>query len=323
MANPQYHTLRLILGDQLDIRHRWFGQDDSGILYLIAELHQEATYVRHHVQKLCAFFAAMEQFAILLESRGRNVLHLKLEESPQYDDLVGLIRSVCSRHGIRHFEFQSPDEYRLRQQLRQLKPDTAISVTEYDSDHYLLRETEFARFIIAGKHNRMESFYRKMRKRLNLLMDGDQPLGGQWNYDADNRARLRAADLSEIPEPLLFDNNVEQVLRRIDGCGIDYFGERAVSLLWPINREQSLELLSYFCEQCLHRFGRFQDAMTCEHAHRWSLYHSRLSFALNTKMLHPLEVVDAAISQFNDAGNKVSIAQVEGFVRKRPVNRTS
>jgi len=315
-TSTQYHTLRLILGDQLDIQYRWFEQNDAGVLYLIAELRQEATYVRHHVQKLCAFFAAMEQFAISLESCGHNRLHLKLEETLQYDDLAELIGSVCSQHGIMHFEFQLPDEYRLRQQLRQLQLDNAISVTECDSNHYLLPETEFARLIIAGKHNRMESFYRKMRKRLNLLMDGGQPLGGQWNYDADNRDRLRAADLPEIPEPLIFDNNVVSILQRIDSCRIECFGERAESLLWPINREQSLKLLRYFCEHCLHRFGRFQDAMTCQHEHSWSLYHSRLSFALNSKMLHPLEVIDAAIEHFHDTGNNISMAQIEGFVRQ-------
>ncbi|MBT8434494.1 MAG: cryptochrome/photolyase family protein [Gammaproteobacteria bacterium] len=315
-ASPQYHKLRLILGDQLDMQHHWFSEKDAGTLFVIAEMRQEANYVKHHIQKLCAFFAAMEQFAVALESDGHNVLHLKLEETLQYDDLDELIKSVCSQYGIERFEFQSPDEHRLRQQLRQLQLDEAISVTECDGDHYLLPESEFADFINAGNHNRMESFYRKMRKRLNVLMDGDQPLGGQWNYDAENRDKLRAADLSEIPEPLVFDNNVEEILRRIDDCDIEYFGSPAESLLWPINREQSLELLKYFCQHCLHRFGRFQDAMTCQHEHRWSLFHSRLSFALNSKMLHPLEVIEAAIEHFNEAKNNVSIAQIEGFVRQ-------
>ncbi len=297
-VNPQYHTLRLILGDQLNIRHRWFEQNDSGVLYLIAELRQEATYVRHHIQKLCAFFAAMEQFAGSLESCGHDLCYMKLEETLRFDDLAGLVRSVCSRNGIKQFEFQSPDEYRLRRQLRQLQPGNAISVTECGSDHFLLPESEFAQYIIAGKHNRMETFYRKMRKRLDLSMEDEQPAGGQWNYDDENRDRLRAADLPDIPEPLVFDNNVEPILRRIDNSGIEHFGERAESLFWPVNREQSLELLRYFCEHCLNRFGRIQDAMTCAHDYRWCLYHSRLSFALNSKMLHPREVIDAAIEHY-------------------------
>jgi len=314
--NPQFHTLRLVLGDQLNSKHCWFESSDDGVLYLIAELAQEATYVRHHVQKLCAFFAAMEQFALALESRGLKVLHLTLDESLQSENIVELIRSVCSQHGIARVEFQSPDEYRLRLQLRELQQDSALAVTECASDHFLLCEAEFGLYIAAGRHNRMESFYRKMRKRLNLLMDGERPLGGKWNYDAENRERLRPADLSEIPEPLVFDNDVVPILRRIDRCQIEYFGERAESLLWPINREQSLELLRYFMDHCLVRFGRFQDAMTCQHEHRWSLYHSRLSFALNSKMLSPREVIDAAIARFEQGDNDISLAQIEGFVRQ-------
>lgn len=315
-TTPRYHRLRLILGDQLNLQHHWFEQCDSETLYVIAELHQEASYTRHHVQKLCAFFAAMAQFATALRANGHDVLHLKLDETQDYADLPDLIQALCSRHGIEHFDFQLADEYRLRQQLREMQLDDAITVTEFDSEHFLLPEEEFSKFINAGKHNRMESFYRKMRKRLDLLMDGDQPLGGQWNFDADNRERLRAPDLAEIPEPLRFDNDVEQILQRLDDGNIDYFGERAESLLWPVDRAQSLQLLEYFCDHCLHRFGRFQDAMTSEHEHRWSLYHSRLSFALNSKILHPLEVVEAAIKRFEMADSGISIAQVEGFVRQ-------
>ncbi len=313
---PRYHRMRLILGDQLNLQHHWFEQCDSGTLYVIAELHQEASYTRHHVQKLCAFFAAMAQFATALRANGHDVLHLKLDETRDYADLPDLIQALCSRHGIEHFDFQLADEYRLRQQLREMQLDNAVTVTEFDSEHFLLPEAEFSRFIAAGKHNRMESFYRKMRKRLDLLMDGDQPLGGQWNFDADNRDRLRAPDLTEIPEPLRFDNNVEQILQRLDEGKIDYFGERSEALLWPVDRAQSLQLLEHFCNHCLHRFGRFQDAMTSAHEYRWSLYHSRLSFALNSKMLHPLEVAEAAIQRFKQTDSGISIAQVEGFVRQ-------
>ncbi|UCH39119.1 MAG: cryptochrome/photolyase family protein [Gammaproteobacteria bacterium] len=315
-GKAQYRTLRLILGDQLNPGHHWLDQIDPGVLYVIAELHQEATYVKHHVQKLCAFFAAMEEFAFALCSRGHDVLYLQLEETLRYDNLAELIGSICLEHNISRFEFQSPDEYRLRHQLRNLELDKAISVHECGSDHFLLPEAEFAQYLVAGKHNRLESFYRKMRMRLGLLMDGNRPLGGKWNYDDENRHRLRPDDLAEIPAPLVFDNNVESILGRIDGCDIEHFGEPVTSLLWPVNRAQALELLEYFCQHCLPRFGQFQDAMTCRHEYRWSLYHSRLSFALNSKMLHPMEAIDAAIARFETADGRISIAQIEGFVRQ-------
>ena len=121
--------MRLILGDQLNLQHHWFEQCDSRTLYVIAELHQEASYTRHHVQKLCAFFAAMAQFATALRANGHDVLHLKLDETRDYADLPDLIQALCSRHGIERFDFQLADEYRLRQQLREMQLDEAITVT--------------------------------------------------------------------------------------------------------------------------------------------------------------------------------------------------
>ncbi len=312
----RFHSLRLILGDQLNARHSWFMQKNAGVLYVIGEMKQEATYVKHHAQKLCAFFAAMEAFASLIDAMGHNIVHLTLEDTVKCNNLSDLVASLCDHYQVTRFEYQSPDEYRLRQQLRSLEIPDSISVQEFDSEHFLLPKAEFERYLTPGRHNRMESFYRKMRKRLNLLLDGDQPQGGQWNYDSENRNRLRPADLDEIPAPLVFDNDVEPFLQRIDKHGIEHFGERRRSLPWPINRAQALELLAYFCQHCLPRFGRFQDAMTCQHEHQWSLYHSRLSFALNSKILHPMEVIEAAIQRYQGSDKEISLAQIEGFVRQ-------
>jgi len=312
----RFHTLRLVLGDQLNLQHSWFEQQDSGVLYLVAELHQEATYVRHHAQKLCAFFAAMETFAASIDAAGHHVTYLTLDDTISFDTLPDLIESLCRQHGVSRFEYQSPDEYRLRQQLRNPGLPESVAVQEFDSEHFLLPEAEFERHFTPGRPHRMESFYRKMRKRLDLLMDGEQPRGGKWNYDSENREKLKPADLAEIPQPLVFDNDVESILQRIDRHAVAHFGKRPTSIPWPINRAQALELLAFFCANCLPRFGRFQDAMTCQHEHRWSLYHSRLSFALNCKILHPREVIDAALESFENGDNRISIAQVEGFVRQ-------
>jgi deoxyribodipyrimidine photolyase-related protein len=310
------HTLRLILGDQLNSQHSWFRQKDSGIAYLIAELPQEVNYVRHHVQKLCAFLAAMETFASNLAENGHRVIHLTLDDTSDFPALPELLKALCKKYDVCRFEYQLPDEYRLRRQLLNLELTESIHVAAVDTEHFLLPETEFETHVAKGRHNRMEAFYRKMRKRLNLLMDNDQPLGGQWNYDNDNREKLKPADLPQLPQPLIFNNNVESILQRIDKHDVDCFGERRSVLLWPVTRTQALELLEFFCDHCLPRFGRFQDAMTCQHEYRWSLYHSRLSFAMNCKLLHPQEVIDTAIGHFEKDDSSVSIAQIEGFVRQ-------
>ncbi|MBT6115912.1 MAG: cryptochrome/photolyase family protein [Porticoccaceae bacterium] len=310
----KYHSLRLILGDQLNASHSWYREQDDGVLYLIAELHQEASYVRHHVQKVCAFFAAIESFANALSAAGHQVKHLTLDDTAEFADLNTLIAAICAEQGIEQFEYQQPDEYRLAEQLQNL--DLGIPVTCWESEHFLLTHDELASYIKVGKHNRMESFYRKLRKRFDILMDGAEPLGERWNFDGENRNKLKAADIQMVPQPLMFANPVGSYLERIKKHKIDTLGSGTEELLWPVNRQQSLQLLDFFCEYCLPNFGRFQDAMTQHGESRWSLYHSRISFALNCKILHPMQVIDAALKRFSETDSGVDLAQVEGFVRQ-------
>lgn len=351
----QFHTLRLLLGDQLGSNHSWFSQHDDGVLYLIAELKQESRYVTHHVQKVCAFFAAMADFAKSLTASGHRVLHLTLDDTAEFADLPALLCHVLQITGARRFEYQRPDEYRLLLQLGNFAVP-GVQIEMVDSEHFLLPFDEISMLFPKGKHVLMESFYRRMRKRFNILMDGARPMGGQWNFDGSNRNKLKAADIKNLPEPLLFANDISEIVLRLQRHGIVTIGNlepqanQAITkgckasygsgdlfdampdlehvsktpmnnLLWPINREQSLALLAHFCRHCLPLFGRFQDAMTANHASAWSLYHSRLSFSVNSKLLHPGEVINAAISAYeasctDGASGDVDMAQVEGFVRQ-------
>ncbi|WP_394203004.1 cryptochrome/photolyase family protein [Shewanella waksmanii] len=319
MAN--FNRLRLILGDQLNPAHSWFSDKCDSTLYLIAELHQEATYTRHHGQKLCAFFAAMSEFANALGKAGHQVLHLTLDETRAHHDLPELLNELIARYGIAEFEYQLPDEYRLRYQLAEFCQRLPILSCVYESEHFYLTDAELSDYFTASKHHRLEHFYRKMRKRFNVLMTGEQPEGGQWNYDADNRHKLKNKDLLEVPEPLIFANDVSEIASRVARHNLPVIGELPEQLIWPINRKQALDLLAHFCRHCLVHFGRFQDALTCRldilgDQRQWSLYHSRLSFAINTKMLSPQRVIDAAINQYHIANGEIGIAQVEGFVRQ-------
>jgi deoxyribodipyrimidine photolyase-related protein len=319
--NKNYHTVRLILGDQLNAQHSWFESPDDCVLYLIAELKQETNYVKHHIQKLCAFFSAMEFFAIELAEKGHQVLHLTLDETAPFKTLDDLIASMVKRFSAKEFQYQRPDEYRLCLQLNALTLPDAIKVAEVDSEHFLVPFEEISDYVKPQQHNRMEAFYRKMRKRFSLLMNGDQPLGGKWNYDGDNREKIKPKDLQEIPQPLLFTNDIADKLERIKKHAILTIGSCNDTLLWPVSRTQSLQLLEHFCHHCLPLFGRFQDAMICQHPNQWTLYHSRLSFALNSKMLSPREVMSAAIDAYEYSSHKqsdvqITLPQIEGFVRQ-------
>lgn len=311
----QYHTLRVILGDQLNAAHRWFKKQDPGVLYLIAELHQEASYVPHHIQKLCAFFLAMEKFAQALIEAGHHVRYLTLDDTAQ-QSTEDLILSIAHSLGVRRIELQRPDEFRVMMQYQKLAERAPIKVGLVDTEHFFLPFEEIPRHFKAKTTIRMEHFYRKMRQRFNILMTDDhEPEGGTWNYDNANRHALKQKDLAHIPEPLCFSHDISHIIERIERHNIAYIGNTPTQLLWPVTRHDGLTLLQYFCDHLLPNFGRFQDAMTDQTPHRWSLYHSRLSFALNTKMINPKHVIQAAILSYRYRKD-IDIAQVEGFVRQ-------
>jgi len=316
-----YKTLRLILGDQLNASHSWYTCKNDDTLYVIAELHQETSYVKHHVQKVCAFFAAMHAFSQALSKAGHHVTYLTLDETQHFSHLPSLLADLIEKHHITLFEYQLPDEYRLRRQLSDFQNEIKVASNVYETEHFYLSDNEISRYFTRGKKHRLEAFYRKMRTRFNVLMEEGQPIGGEWNYDSNNRNKLKQKDLSIIPEPLMFDNDVSEIEKRLKRHKVDTFGAYHAQLLWPVNRQQARELVRAFCETQLSKFGFFQDAMTCKAddlytKKQWSLYHSRLSFALNSKIISPAYVVDTVISYYHNHANEIDIAQIEGFVRQ-------
>jgi deoxyribodipyrimidine photolyase-related protein len=151
-----------------------------------------------------------------------------------------------------------------------------------------------------------------MRKKHQVLLEDNKPIGGQWNFDKDNRKKWTGSP--KVPDDFPIKNDVSSIINSIHKQGIKYIGTNIDNhILFPINREQSLEVLHYFCNYLLPNFGTYEDAM---HSSESFLFHSRLSFSLNTKMLHPSEVISAAIDTWTNNPDKINIAQLEGFVRQ-------
>ncbi|CAA0110761.1 (6-4) photolyase [BD1-7 clade bacterium] len=314
-SRTHYRQLRLILGDQLNADHSWYKIHDPACLYVITELHQETSYVTHHVQKICAFFSAMQHFADALSQSGHHVVYLTLDDTSDFKTLPVLLAHIVAVTQVDKLEYQRPDEYRLKQQLAGFSL-AGCDLVQADTEHFLLAFDEIEHQFTAGKSAKMEFFYRRMRKRFDILMADGEPVGGQWNFDQNNRHALKAGDIAELPEPLLFGNDVTEILERLQRHQLVTIGRAEKSLLWPVSRQQALMLLDYFCEHLLGKFGHFQDAMTSASTYRWSLYHSRLSFALNAKILSPDHVINYVIEYWEQHPASADIAQVEGFVRQ-------
>jgi len=308
----RYKKLRLILGDQLNLQHSWFSDKDPSVLHVLMEIRTETDYVWHHIQKACAFFAAMEGFAGELHSQGHDTLYLSLDDPANLQSFSGNCDALIMKYQIESFEYQLPDEYRIDEELKAYCSRLKIPAHVDDTEHFYTSRDELGTFFSGKKGLLMETFYREMRKKHDVLMDGKEPMGGKWNFDEDNRKKLPK---NHHPHPpLLFSNNVQPQYDRIMAAGIETIGSiDPPHFYWPVSRTQSLKLLRYFMENCLPLFGTFQDAM---HTDEWSVYHSRLSFSMNTKMLSPQEVVGAALAAWEQDRKNISINQLEGFIRQ-------
>ena len=157
-------TIRLILGDQLNLQHSWYDETREDVLYVVAELYEEVHYVKHHVQKICAFFLAMQRFAEALADRGHKVLHLTLDDTQSVRSADQLLTVLADVYSASQVNYQRPDEYRLVTQLRALNLK-GVEITENDTEHFLIPFSELPHYFQPGKSHRMEQFYRKQRKK--------------------------------------------------------------------------------------------------------------------------------------------------------------
>lgn len=303
-------TLRLLLGDQLNAQHSWFQQVDNKTTYVLMEMQQETNYVLHHIQKVVAFFAAMRSFKEHLEQEDHQIIYWTLDHKDNTQSLTENLEKILKEGNFEQLEYQLPDEYRLDQQLKDFCAGLEMPSQAVDSEHFITKREEVKEFF-GEKSYLMERFYRHWRKQTGYLMDGTDPMGGQWNYDQENRNKLDKKAV--VPEPMPLHNQVQDIVELLEQEGIETFGRiDGEQFIWPINREQCLELLDYFLENCLENFGKYQDAM---HSDYWLLYHARLSFAMNSKMLSPKEIIEKAIATYED-NNNITLASMEGFVRQ-------
>ncbi|MDO8966605.1 cryptochrome/photolyase family protein [Algoriphagus sp.] len=305
-------TLRLILGDQLNIQHSWYQEVDDSVRYLMMEMRQETDYVTHHIQKIVGFFLSMRTFAQALTEAGHQVIYLNLDDPENQQNLKEQLNFLISKEGFERFEYQLPDEYRLDKILKDICEKLPIPSASFDTEHFLTTRDFLKDFFKGKKTYLMETFYREMRKKYNILMDDKEPLTGQWNYDHDNRASLK--DKKLLQKALIRPKKVSEIVELLEKSGVKTIGKiDAENYPWPVSRAESLEILEYFCENLLMHFGAYQDALTT-----WDpyLFHSRLSFSMNTKMISPLEVVQTVEKYWYQHQNTISIAQVEGFIRQ-------
>lgn len=306
-------TLRLVLGDQLNQKHSWFEKVNDNTIYFMAEMKQETNYVKHHIQKVVAFFLAMRSFADDLSKKGHEFVYYNLDDENNKQDLIINIKQILDKHNIEKFEYLFPDEYRLDEQLKKLVSELYIPCEAFDTEHFYTKREDVSTFFKGKKEMTLEYFYRNMRKKHGLLMLNDKdPEGGLWNFDKSNRKKWTGKPI--IPPFKKFTKDVSKITSLLKKEGIETIGKiQEDNFVWATSRKECEESLNYFCKHLLVHFGDYEDAM---HTEERFLFHSRLSFAMNSKILSPKEVIEKSIEYYYEHKEVIDISQIEGFVRQ-------
>jgi deoxyribodipyrimidine photolyase-related protein len=302
-----------VLGDQLSQALASLRDvDRAGAVVLMMEVREEATYVRHHKKKIALIFSAMRHFAETLRGEGWTVDYVRLDDAGNTHSFTGEVVRAAGRHRASAVRVVAGGEYRVRRMQAEWQERTGVPVAVLEDDRFVCSLADFFTWAQSRRQElRMEFFYRDMRRRTGLLMTPDgQPVGGQWNYDKDNRATPPRGLNYPPPERFEPDAMTQEVLDLVAAAFPEHFGDLEPFAL-PVTRAQALAALEHFIVAALPDFGRYQDAMVTGQEY---LYHSRLSLCLNLGLLDPLEVCEAAVHAYENGAAPIN--SVEGFVRQ-------
>jgi deoxyribodipyrimidine photolyase-related protein len=299
--------LVLVLGDQLTPTVAALRvADRERDIVVMAEVMEEATYVPHHPKKIALFFAAMRKFAARLEREGWRVLYTRLDDPANAGSIPGELLRRAQETGAREVIATEPGEWRLIARLNEVP----LTLHMHEDDRFLASHVAFEAWAEGRKQLRMEWFYREMRRKTGLLMEGAEPAGDKWNFDHDNR-KPASADLFRTP-PLSFapDAVVEEVLDLVAARFPGNFGTLR-PFRFATDAAEAGRALDHFLAHHLADFGTYQDAML--RGDRY-LNHGVISAYMNLGLLDPLDVCRGAEAEWR--AGRAPLNSVEGFIRQ-------
>ena len=316
MTAPVRHRV-IVLGDQLDARSSAFdGFDPARDTVWMAEVAEESTHVPSSRMRIAVFLSGMRHFAEALRTRGWTVEYRRLSDAPgppgEAKSLAEALRQDEDARPSERLVVCEPGEHRVAESLRATARSLGRPIEIRSDRHFLCSTAEFAAHARGKRQLRLETFYRAERQRHRVLMEGDEPAGGRWNFDEDNRESFGREGPGFVPPPRRFapDAITREVIELVERRFAGHPGS-AVDFGWPMTRDEAQVALRSFIEERLPDYGRWQDAMWT--GEPW-LYHSHLSAALNLKLLDPREVIDAAQAAWQ--AGRAPLAAVEGFIRQ-------
>ena len=304
-------ALILILGDQLSKNLSSLQKADQATdRILICEVADETTYVRHHQKKIAFLFSAMRHFAEALGSDGWKVDYIKLDDPENKGSFSGEVGRALKRHSFDEIIITEPAEWRVMEMVKDWEQAFNVPVSILPDDRFIASHEEFEAWADGRKQLRMEYFYRDMRRKTGLLMDGTEPEGGKWNYDSENRKPAKADLFMPSPKRFEPDETTQNVLDLVSSRFGNHFGD--LEPFWfAVTAEQANASLDHFLDVALPSFGDYQDAMLVGEKF---LYHSLLSAYINAGLLDPLYVCQCVEAEYKKG--RVPLNATEGFIRQ-------
>lgn len=303
----------IVLGDQLDADSAAFDNfDKKRDVVWMAEVAEESTHVWTHKARIAMFLTAMRHFRDSLARRKISVHYRQLDDRDNKGTFAAELKSAIKKLHPERLILVDPGEWRVRESFLDTAKRLDIELELRSDRSFLCTSEEFTEHATGRKQLRLEFFYRQMRRKFDILICDGKPEGGKWNYDAENRGSFGKEGPEKVPAPKRFrpDKTTKEVIELIERKFADHPGELE-HFDWPVTRRQALLALEDFIEHRLPSFGDYQDAI-------WTgepfLYHSRISAALNLKLLKPLEVIERAVVAYR--AGRAPLHCVEGFVRQ-------
>ncbi|WP_286225958.1 cryptochrome/photolyase family protein [Polynucleobacter sp. HIN7] len=310
-------NLILVLGDQLNQDASAFdGFDPKQDAVWMAEVDEESTHIWSSKQRIALFISAMRHFAHSLRKAKISLHYSKLDDPGNTQTLEGELARTISLCNPSRLIMTAPGDWRVLEKIKQLSLQTGIQLEIREDRYFFATVKEFFEHAKGRKQLRLEYWYRELRKKHSVLMNGDAPVGGEWNFDSENRSSFGKDGPPPIPPPLRLkpDSITQEVIQLVESRFISHPGSVAASTSgfgWPIDRQEALQALNDFILNRLPQFGVYQDAMWTDEP--W-LFHSHIASALNLKLLSAQEVVMAAEKAYRQG--RAPIAAVEGFIRQ-------
>ena len=306
-------NLVVVLGDQLNLDASALADfDPAQDAIWMAEVMEESTHVTSSKQRSTLFLSAMRHFAETLKSQKWPLHYTRLDDAHNAGTLADELDKAIQTLHPQQLVMTAPGEWRVLQSLRGMAKKHHLPLEVRDDTHFFSTVREFAEHAKGRKQLRQEFFYRELRQKTGILMDGKKPIGDQWNFDEDNRGSFGKAGPGILPPPTRFEPDAItlDVMQLVNDKMAKHPGNLH-SFGWPVTRTQALAALDSFIQHRLPSFGLYQDAMW--EGEVW-LYHSHIASALNLKLLNPREVVSAAEKAYQDG--HVPLPAAEGFIRQ-------